>query len=364
MKKEFEEDFDSLIKFLKNNSPYSHLINFDNIIKQKEKIINSKSKAEFFNNLTNCFYDCINPSLLGHNWPIIWSKDFYKGFYKNGIDENKQNPHYKLLKNINYYSIEDFKKSSFYKNNFLNNNKNNKKSFDKIYYYKIIKDDKNNDCIYIYIPKMINPNDEEINNLYSFIKKHKNLDNIYIDIRNNGGGNTKCYQKLLFMIYKGELIPYKNNIKLYFKYTKYNKIWYDYYLKDTKKYKSNNKNFSHYIIQKLNNRIYKGDNDYFIKSFKNIFIIMNKKNFSSSQIFLDDVKGNKGFTILGDEKSSGHGRFGNYSKIDNTLDPFYYILPNTKILFMYERFYCNWNNLFTTPDKPIPSFLKNILFKF
>ena len=33
---------------------------------------------------------------------------------------------------------------------------NNKKSFDKIYYYKIIKDDKNNDCIYIYIPKMIN----------------------------------------------------------------------------------------------------------------------------------------------------------------------------------------------------------------
>ena len=38
-KKDFEYDFDYTINFLKENSPYAHIINFDKLEKQKEKYV-------------------------------------------------------------------------------------------------------------------------------------------------------------------------------------------------------------------------------------------------------------------------------------------------------------------------------------
>jgi len=351
-KKDFEYDFDYIIKFLKENSPYAHIINFDNLEKQKEKVCNVDNIIDFIENLYYLYWKGLDIKKTGHNGPTIVSKEFKDFFDKTKI-------HYKFF---NKYQNEIFYKEDYFKlkeklnkkNN--DNKKNNNKKIEKIYDCRIIKDNKNNDCIYIKIRKMINPNDKEYNELRKFLIKNKKLENIYIDIRGNSGGNSYCYSLLLKLIYNKKLKFYHNNIKIYFKNTKYNKIWINDCLNCYELNKSSNKNFTHYIIQKLDkNMNYYNNKDYI--GFKgHIYIIIDKSNFSSSQMLLDETKGNEDFTILGNEKSSGSGWYGSVSCC-NASDNFYFILPKTKILFIYEKYYYNHNKYLTEPDKPIPKFL-------
>ena len=351
-KKDYEYDFDYTIKFLKENSPYAHIINFDKIEKQKEKVCNVNNIVEFYDNISNLYWLGLNYKKTGHNGPYC----FYKNYYKKFCD--KDEIHYEFLekyKNI-IFSKEDYNKI---KNKKINKNEYNKiKKEEKIYDCRIIKDNKNNNCIYIKIKTMDNPNKKQYDDLKNFLIKNKEIENIYIDIRKNTGGDFRCYEKLLKLIYNKKIKYYNNNIKIYYKYTKYNKIWYDRILKCVDKNdikKSSNKNFTHYIIQKLNDKeLYYNNKDY-IGFNGHIFIIMDKFNFSSAQMLLDETKNNEGFTLLGNEKSGGSGIIGSLSC--ENLTPFFFILPKTKILFMYEYFYYNNSKYLTDPDKPIPIFL-------
>ena len=93
-----------------------------------------------------------------------------------------------------------------------------------------------------------------------------------------------------------------------------------------------------------------------------IFIIMDKVCFSSAQMMLDEAQGNKRFTILGDEKSSGAGMYGTVccraANQNCFMDPTHFILPKTKILCFMDLFDYNRQKYFTVPDKPIPKWLK------
>ena len=69
-KKDFEYDFDYTIKFLKENSPYAHIINFDKIEKQKEKVCNVNNIVEFYDNISNLYWLGLNYKKTGHNGPL------------------------------------------------------------------------------------------------------------------------------------------------------------------------------------------------------------------------------------------------------------------------------------------------------
>ena len=91
----------------------------------------------------------------------------------------------------------------------------------------------------------------------------------------------------------------------------------------------------------------------------NINIIMNNVCFSSAQYMLDISQGNKRFTILGNEKSSGYGLYGSPSAVlNNRLYEHFFLLPNTKILCRMELFKYNLNKYLTITDKNIPKWLK------
>lgn len=263
---------------------------------------------------------------------------------------------YKYCLQIDCLDVKEFIKDSHFKKT-----EDEIKNHDNIYDCRIIKN-KGKNAIYIKIREMIDPDEKQYNILKDFLIKNKDVNDIFIDLRGNGGGNSNCGMKLLRLIYNGT-VGLSRRMKLFFKYTKYNKPWYDYVFSGNKdmepplkihELKNNKNGFTHYVMNNIFKREYK--NKEFIGYTGNIGIIIDKHCFSSSEIFINYIQGNDRITIYGDEKSKGSGLYGNIStKGYPILDPFLFILPNTHIIFQYERFYCDEDG--TTPDKPIPKFL-------
>ena len=266
-----------------------------------------------------------------------------KKYYKNIFNQMNK------LENVIYDNNKDINKE-------INNN--------KIYELSIIKNDKNEDVMMIKIKHMIKPTNKDLEELKEFLKKYKNLKELYIDIRGNTGGNSRCYLYLYNLILNDTLKFQYNNIKCYFKYTKFNEPFIDYKFNNCKDIiiKSDilNKQYTHYAIQHLENKTYPTKLLYGYEDNINyqgkIFIIMDHHNFSSAQCLLDESKGNKNITILGDEKSGGFGIYGNLiCNYDAT--PTVFILPKTKILCYMDLFYYDIEKYLTQPDKPIPEWL-------
>ena len=357
--KRYNYDFIYYLNYLKNNSPNLYNIDIKKIYNKYKHIfydIKNKDDIMFLNKLFELYFNFnIFPfEKYGHNMPISLYID------KEFLNEYK---HISCYHNIHKLM------------NVNNENKNKYNNMNKVYYYSIIKDNKNKDVMLIKIPMMIEATKEEINNLSNFIIKHKNLD-LYIDIRNNSGGNPNCVFDLYKLIINEPLKTKYNNIKCYYRYTKFNKPFIDFMLENGEEniYKYNKKNtnkpFTHYFIQNIPllniNELCNKNNIKFTGFNGHINIIMNKYNFSSAQLMLDISQSNNRFTIYGDEKSSGFGLYGcaginSFNKFNiYKLDPSCFILPKTKILCLMDLFYYNYNKYLTIPDKPIPKWMKNI----
>ena len=115
-----------------------------------------------------------------------------------------------LKKILNKYNKKDFLKINHFKRYYNDYNKEincNKAP----YKFKIIKNNKNQNSIYIKIQEMFYPTIDNYNDLKNFIIQNKNCENIYIDIRDNPGGFKYCYQLLLGIIFKGYIYIYDNN---------------------------------------------------------------------------------------------------------------------------------------------------------
>jgi len=182
-KKDYEDDFDYILNFLKENYPYAFRINFDKIKKQKDKICNCKNRSEFIYNLKSI--DDLRFNNIGHFQTIPYNINLPG--YLNVI--------------LNKYNKKFFQKvnqNNYYHDNF---NKNNKTK----YKFKIIKNDKNQDSIYIKLEDMGMISMDSFEDLQDFIIENKKCKNMYIDIRDNPGGSKFCYQLLLGLIFKGEL---------------------------------------------------------------------------------------------------------------------------------------------------------------
>lgn len=386
-KKEYEEDIIYLFNILKENSPYSHLFNFE---KFKNKILKSNIIDKFINNadfyifLKKFLKEIINKD-NGHIFIYLFNKN---DNIDNIVNYNIHKNQYLFFKKYfnNCYKKEDLQedlKVSFLKEDFIedkkdkNTSKSNKSKIssndknlfsvgDNFIKYGIIKNDNNEDVIYIKINSFLTYGHEELdlilNFILGFIYSHKILKDLYIDIRGNGGGSIFFVLYLLQIIYKGKLNPRFNNTKLYYKYTKYNKDFIDDTLnlcKDIKiKELKNNKNFSHCIIQKENKLTF--NNKYFYSGFKgHINIIVDKFNYSAAQYFIDITQNNKNFTILGNEKTKGVGLMG-YNLCGYPPGYIYMCLPNSKLIIAFEMFYFDVELSKSKPDKPIPNFLLNI----
>lgn len=351
---DYLSDFKYYLKYLKSNSSSCWKLDVEKEYnKYKDEVMKCKNIVDFFILMNYLFWRKITPiTKYGHNGPnsLVYDKkqcDIYKNA-KCYYDIDKQINNDKKVKEIfNKYKEEWNKKMKIDKNR-------------KIYYYRIMKNNKNENVIMIKIPTMTKADNKELNELREFLIKHKNLKELYIDIRGNGGGNSKCYEDLFKMILNETLTPNHNNIKCYFKMTKFNKPFIDYKLKDCKKdiIKDKTNHHTHYIIQKTSDIKYMSKQYVGFKG--HIFIIMDKVCFSSSQMMLDETQGNKRFTILGDEKSSGAGMYGTVCcGGDNCfMDSTHFILPKTKILCFMDLFDYDRQKYFTVPDKPIPKWLK------
>lgn len=357
-KKEYEEDYDYLINFLKENHPYSFKINFEELKKHKYNVCNCIDIIDFYYKIVN--EKELYPNKIGHFDRISINHIIYK-------DDISSNNEYKYY-DKRYLSI--FKNYEYYLSNFINydisfNNKFNSILSKEIipFKFKVIKNDKNEDSIYINIKQMdpiTNKNYEELSN---FINKYKDLKNIYIDIRNNQGGSIETVDTLLFNILYNNLYNtfyiydyqrgYCKNKKMfnkvYLKYTNYNANFKDLLfnnpnINDYSLIKlSNNTNFSHLYYYSYNQIYYPNHN---------INIIINSKVASAAQYLIDKIYN---CTIYGDEPSFGFGL--KNVLYDRYNDPIF-ILPHTKLIFRYEYAYVEDEINKSYPHYKIPIFLK------
>ena len=299
-RKDYEEDFEHLIKFLKENSPYAFKINFEELEKQKDKVCNCKNVKEFYINILNL--KDLNYNNIGHfyaNDPIdYWLEDKNNNFAK-----------YILRK----YNSKDFLKGDYYYYYFMSLNDiyryiNSIKKYNYItkenpFKYKIIKNDKNQDSIYIRIKKMTYYHYDKQHykyylDLIDFIMKYFYIGNVYIDLRDNSGGYIGSALRILDLFYK----DYKktNFYKSYIKYSKYNQQYFktlfnNKYYKNNYSFKnsysliklSNNKNFTHLLYFSFNPSGYSDNKNVFYEWFINV--IINKKCASASQLFLATI---------------------------------------------------------------------------
>ena len=371
---DYKYDFIYYLSYLKNNSPNLYNINVKKLYEKFKKEYdyeNIKNKLEFYQDLQHFYYNNLwNNGLYGHNAP------FYLYITKDILNDYKHsNTYLNILKqgNILKKPYDDDMKLFIKLINKYKQKNNNKIIINKnkIYDTSIIKNDKNEDVIMIKIKQMIYPSIKEYNELYNFLLKNKDKKELYIDIRGNGGGNNNCYTLLYHLILNEKLQPKNNNIKCYFKYTKFNKPFLDYKIGDCKnkiiKSKNQNSKYTHYIIQKTYESDYTKFPKYLFKYKKDkidfkghIFIIIDHYCFSSAQMMLDESQGNNRFTILGDEKSGGFGEYGEYVCKEQYIDPSYFVLPKTKIICQMDLYYYNPKKYLTIPDKPIPKWLKKI----
>lgn len=399
-KKDYEDDFDYILNFLKENYPYAFRINFDKIKKQKDKICNCKNRSEFIYNLKSI--DDLRFNNIGHFQTIPYNINLPG--YLNVI--------------LNKYNKNDFQKvnqNNYYHDNF---NKNNKTK----YKFEIIKNDKGQDSIYIKLENMRIISMDSFEDLQDFIIENKKCKNMYIDIRDNPGGSKFCYQLLLGLIFKGELqikdqinfenekekefenntenntennndidtdfnndfnndfntnfdpdfdpnfnlvlyttfntkITKSNSNKFFIKNTPYNKDFNCYLLSKLTDYKitkiSNNKNYTHMVEYKPINQNYSSFNYTGYKG--HIYVIINNQNGSAAQCFVDEIKNNDNFTLYGDEPSCGFGY--NTNPLNIVIYPIF-VCPKTKLIFRYEYIYYDVKKQQTKPQYKIPDFLK------
>ena len=210
--------FYHFIIYLRSNS-----LNFNKFIlnkKEIKKFYKVKTNEQFFNQLLFFSIKYLLP--YGHNMPLslYYNKDEWQNLNEIDCYKNVFNKMY-IKKNNKFINFVELEINKYYKNH-------------KVYEYKIIKNDKNEDVIYIKIQYMSIANDEEYNELKKFLIKNKKLKDIYIDIRNNIGGNLVCFYDLYVLIVNEILETKYNYIPCYYIYNEQTKPFIDYKLRDNK----------------------------------------------------------------------------------------------------------------------------------
>ena len=351
-KEDYKYDLIYYLSYLKNNSSNCYNINVNKIYNNyKNELNNIKNIKEFFNLLLKINDENFPYNIYGHNNPMY----FYFNYDNWGYSfmNNKENECFINIFNKMNKIPNDIKE--------INNKlriEDNKTKY-KPYELSIIKNNNNEDVMMIKMKSMRPIFKHDYDELKDFLIKNKDLKELYIDIRGNGGGNITTYKGLFDIIFNRKLNFKHKQVKYYFKYTKFNKPFIKYKLGDNikniiKSKKKNNK-YTHYIIKKFDGFTYpKNKNSFNINYQGKIFIIMDHHNFSSAQCLLDECQGNKNIIILGDEISSGFGHYESYGCSEDKFSSAIFLLPKTKILCRMDLFFTDKNKYKTKPDLPIP----------
>ncbi len=331
-KEEKVEDFDYFINTMKNN--YCNFDAFYNTFNieyldlyevLKEKIENSDNNKEF--------YDVMNFSIsllkddhtnLAEPSDIDWYKSVYNGTYQGDIlnDEKvtSKNEAWKMYLN----KFDNL--NSVYKEF---NDKASDSNIDNVE-TKIIDEDIAYLKIKIFM-KFTNEDTEKIKKLYKDIN---NYNNYIIDIRGNGGGDS--------LLWRAHIVkPIVNNIYESTTYAlhKDGKITNDYYssnhidLKDIKKFPNKDilkkvkniddyKYYSEYNLKFTNESIWEGEKNKNAYN-GNIYLLVDKGSFSSSEGFAVFCKNSGWATVVGNENSGGQGI---------GVDPILFSLPNSGLV--------------------------------
>lgn len=307
---DYEYDLLYYLKYFKDNSPICYDIDVNKIYdKYKQRINNIINIRQFFKLLITIHNKEMPYNKYGHCFPKCIYYDKSKWMFK---ETDKGQCYENILNQMNIKTIDTKKKHKIPNN--------------ELFKTSIIKNDKNENVIMIRIKKMIYITDDNIIDLYYFLHVNKNLKELYIDIRGNGGGNIRCYQILFNILFNRILYFQHKEVKYYFKYTEMNKPFIEFKLKDEikniKEVKDKNNQYTHYIIKKFDYIKYPNNRSPF--KYKNtinyngkVYIIIDHNNFSASQSLLDEVKGNDNIIILGDEESAGFGHYEMYNNYDN-----------------------------------------------
>lgn len=350
----YKEDLLYYLNYLKTNSSNCYNINVNEIYnKYIDELNNINNLDEFSNLLKKIHKENLPFNIYGHNQPkaLFFNIDDWSEKFMN--DENNK-CYIDVLNQMNKISDKGRKR---YMENKINEGNNVSP-----YKLSIIKNDKNEDVMFIKFEyPMRYPSPQHKKELEEFLINNKHLKELYIDIRDNGGGSIYSYKVLFNIIFNRKLFFKHKQVKYYFKYTKKNKPFINHKLDITKMKQAKKKNnkYTHYIIKKFDGITYPIEKvNCNIDYQGNIFIIINNKCFSAAQCMLDECQGNKNIIILGDEKSGGFGHYEIYKSDNDKYASSLFILPNTKILCNIDLFATSKNKYKTKPDLPIPKWLK------
>jgi len=170
--------------------------------------------------------------------------------------------------------------------------------------------------------------EKDIERIKVFLKKIDSYPNLIIDIQDNGGGNSKYWSNELVPLLSSKDIVYKNYFAIR------NSDFVKSYFKDIQWEKEEFKTINKFpnLPNELNNLdfIYTSDIDtvFTNKNNKfngNVYLLVNKKVFSSAEGFAVFCKETKWAKVVG-ETTAGDGV---------GIDPIIAILPNSKILFRF-----------------------------
>ncbi|WP_042274559.1 S41 family peptidase [[Clostridium] dakarense] len=315
-KEEKVEDFDYYINTMKDNycnfdvfynKSNIEYLDFYEIL--KEEIENSDNNKEF--------YDIMNYSISllndGHTNLINPSNvDWYRRVYNSKYQEDILNDEIFTDKNKKWenYLNEDNKLNRVYKkvnDKVSDYNKDNIET-------KIIDED----IAYMKINSFLEFNKEDTDKIKDLYKTLDNYNNYIIDIRGNVGGNS-----LLWMNHIVKPIVNNTYESTTYELHKEGKITKDYYssrgidLKDIKKFPKKGilkkvkniddyKYYSEYNMKFTNKSIWEGGEDK--KGYNgNIYLLVDKNSFSSSEAFAVFCKNSGWATVVGNQNSGGDG---------------------------------------------------------
>lgn len=323
-KEEKVEDFDYYINTMKEN-----YCNFDVFYNKhnieyldlydilKEEIENSKDNKEFYNIMN------VAISLLGDGHTnliapssIEWFKNGYEGAYQGDILNDKVMT--KNKKWETYLNEDDYLQNLNIKINekVYDPNKGNIET-------KII----DNKIAYLKVNSFNEFNWEDSSKIRELYKDINNYDDYIIDIRGNGGGNNQLWMDYI-------INPIVNNKYESITYSlhKDGKITKDYYksrgrqLKDIKDFP--NKDMLKNVANIDDYKYYSEYKTYFSNGYKegykgNIYLLVDKGVFSSSEALAVFCKDSGWATVVGNENSGGDGV---------GIDPILFNLPNSDLV--------------------------------
>lgn len=331
-KEEKVEDFNYYINTMKEN--YCNFDVFYNKYKIeyldlyevfKEEIENSSNNQDFYN-IMNALINLLKDGHTNLISPskIEWLRSGYEGTYQGDvlndadlIDKNKKWENY-LEENNNLQSLDKKVNEKIYENN--RGNIETKIIDNKIAYIKINS-----------FNEFIKEDIDKINELYKDIN---NYNDYIIDIRGNGGGNNQLWINHIVK-------PIVNNVyeSATYELHKYGKITKDYYerrgrnLKDINEFPNkdmlkkvrNIEDYKYYTEYKLkisNESMYSGRQDK--EGYNgNIYLLVDKGVFSSSEGFAIFCKDSGWAKVVGNENSGGDGV---------GVDPIVFKLPNSGLV--------------------------------